>query len=473
MKLRKIRQRSAKHGLEETLTRLNDALDLTITDNQPAVDGPLSNFVKQIHDSLTAGLRSSIAIASQAPTMLSMARSAQRDGATLNDAAAQVASASEEISTTVNGDLSSATEAMHQLTADAATAVNECDSRSQQISDQVTTTRDEISALRTSIETVGQQADEMQKIIGLINEISNQTNLLALNAAIEAARAGDAGRGFSVVADEVRALAQRTMDATREVEGRITNIRVQTEALAQGGESVSRRMDESWDGINNIRNTLKGTADMMAQLEDRSHQVAAGTHQIGTAITTVNEDVQGVSDVAQRLKSTATSLNTSSDDIRLQGDLLLETLGSFQLSLHQSARQDIEALAHHPDLAQPAHRDVVVRRLRTALDDSEERYELLYLVGLDGFQISPNIHADSLTITYTGTGEGRDWSKRDWFQQAKTAQASYVTQIYRSAATDEYCFTASAPVVDDNGTLLAILGADMKLSALLRLAADT
>lgn len=467
MKLNLIRSRSSKSSVEQTLKALSHERDLTLTSDHTTLGPWLNRFLNSVHDTLTRGLSGAIAISSQAPVLSRSARLAEEDSAALSDTAAQVASASEEISTTVNGDLSEATESMHQLTADATRAVHQGDSRSNAVLQQITATRDEVHDLQSSIQEVDQQADEMQRIIGLIGDISNQTNLLALNAAIEAARAGEAGRGFSVVADEVRALAHRTMEATQEVESRISRIRDRSEALTRGGASVSERVEQSWEGINDIRATLADAAGMMSQLEGRSQQVAAGTHQIGTAIAAVSQDIQGVTDVSQRLKFTATELNKGSASIREQGDLLLEALGVFQLALHQTARQDIEALAQHPELAEPGNQAAVVQRLRSELSRQGERYELLYLVGLDGRQISPNVHSDTLTITYSGTGEGMDWSERDWFREAKATQNTYVTQVYRSAATDEYCFTASAPVVSDTGQLVAILGADLRLSALL------
>ncbi|MEX1056700.1 MAG: PDC sensor domain-containing protein [Natronospirillum sp.] len=80
---------------------------------------------------------------------------------------------------------------------------------------------------------------------------------------------------------------------------------------------------------------------------------------------------------------------------------------------------------------------------------------------------SAHIHPDRVRISYSGTGEGRDWSQREWFRTAASDLAPFVTPVYRSAATDDCCFTVSAPVLDHLGELVAVLGADIKLKALL------
>ncbi|TBU94829.1 chemotaxis protein [Stutzerimonas kirkiae] len=140
----------------------------------------------------------------------------------------------------------------------------------QQLSEQTETSRELVDGLSA-------RTEEIRQITDVIQSIASQTNLLALNAAIEAARAGEAGRGFAVVADEVRNLAARTSSATEEVGRMVTDIRQQGEAVVSYIQQQARELDEAAERIAGMGEQLSGIAELAGDVEAQVGQIACGT----------------------------------------------------------------------------------------------------------------------------------------------------------------------------------------------------
>jgi len=155
-----------------------------------------------------------------------------------------------------------------------------------------------IKALKWDMESLGEEVKQISQISSLISDIADQTNLLALNAAIEAARAGDAGRWFAVVADEVRKLAEKTANATKDIEkltqavikSTIANIN-ETNEVAGIAWSAEALVWQSWERLKKI---LQDTS----ALSDQIHGVAAATEQQSAAIEEINRTVSDISKIS-------------------------------------------------------------------------------------------------------------------------------------------------------------------------------
>jgi methyl-accepting chemotaxis protein len=146
-------------------------------------------------------------------------------------------------------------------------------------------------AVKTDMAALGRSADGIGRIIDVINEIADQTNLLALNAAIEAARAGEAGRGFAVVADEVRKLAEKTMTATKEVGAAVRGIQDGTaknvanvEMAVQGITQASALAIASRDALRAIAGQVAEAASLAAGIAAASNRQAAASARVGDSI---------------------------------------------------------------------------------------------------------------------------------------------------------------------------------------------
>ncbi|MBI5523567.1 MAG: methyl-accepting chemotaxis protein [Desulfarculus sp.] len=295
-----------------------------------------------------------------------------------------------------------------------------------------------------------QGSQNIGEIMGIIGRVANQTKLLSLNAAVEAARAGEHGLGFAVVASEIQRLADQTMQAAGRVGEILEGIQGQVEELVQAVGSQEDGLRE--DGAASLYALMSRISQAGRQQEQRVNQVS--------------RDIQSVAQTAQEHSTSAEALSRLGQEVRELSDRLLTGLGSFRLPAHAKARQVVEAISGHPDLL-----CLERRRMEAFMRQVTARYpflELLYVTNSQGRQITENIAQDGFQAVYGG-GFGQNWGQRPWFLGAKQSGGTYISDLYRSVASDNFCFTISAPLKDREGRILGVLGADVHFGDLLRI----
>lgn len=166
----------------------------------------------------------------------------------------------------------------------------------------VTTLVDEVEATAGSIQTMQQDAEQISSVLGVIGSIAEQTNLLALNAAIEAARAGEQGRGFAVVADEVRALAARTQSSTREIKEMLGKLQSGTQMVVQSIDSTKHSCLRTADNTSLVTTALDEMSTHIVDINDLSTMMATAAEEQRAVTEEISRNMNAIKDVIHSLQ---------------------------------------------------------------------------------------------------------------------------------------------------------------------------
>jgi len=188
----------------------------------------------------------------------------------------------------------------------------------------------EALALKNDMSALGSQADAIGRIMNVISDIADQTNLLALNAAIEAARAGEAGRGFAVVADEVRKLAEKTMSATKEVGEAISGIQQGTSSSIASVDRAVRRIDEATALAGQSGHSLQQIVRLVETASDQVRSIATASEEQSAASEEINRSIEEVSTISRATAQDMTQAARAVDDLADRARVLREIIQSLQ-----------------------------------------------------------------------------------------------------------------------------------------------
>ena len=310
---------------------LTKRLEVVSRDELGELAKGFNTFLDKIHGivSQVAATAEQLASASEE---LSSSATLQAQGADhQKDQAAQVATAMQEMSSTVQQVSENCTRAAGASRQAAETArgggtvVEKALTQMRSISESVSGTAKKVGEL-------GQSSDQIGRIAGVIDDIADQTNLLALNAAIEAARAGEQGRGFAVVADEVRKLAERTTTATKEIAGMIATIQDGTKGAVKAMEIGSQQVEEGVTSTARAGESLQEIIRMSEEVGSMITQIATAATQQSGATADVNRTME---QIAQLVKESAVAAQQSAKACQDLSELALtlqNMVGSFKLA---------------------------------------------------------------------------------------------------------------------------------------------
>ncbi len=281
-----------------------------------------NQFIEKLHGIISSVSSNSHQVASAATELMATAEQIATGAEEVAAQTATVATAGEEMSAT-SGDIAQncqmaaegSTQASH-----AASAGAEVVNNTVQVMGRIASRVQETSK---TVESLGARSDQIGEIVATIQDIADQTNLLALNAAIEAARAGEQGRGFAVVADEVRALAERTTKATREISEMIKAIQSETKGAVAAMEAGVNEVEQgtieaakSGQALQEILEQINAVTMQVNQVATAAEEQTATTSEISNNIHQITEVVQGTAKGAQESASAAGQLAQTAEELQ-------------------------------------------------------------------------------------------------------------------------------------------------------------
>lgn len=301
---------------------LTKRMNISGHDEIAEISRMFNQFLDKLHGIISLISSTSTQVASSASQLNSTAERIATGAEEVAAQASTVATAGEEMSAT-SGDIAQNC----QMAAEGAQRASQSATNGAGVVEKTVMVMGQIAErvqeTARTVESLGERSDQIGAIIGTIEDIADQTNLLALNAAIEAARAGEQGRGFAVVADEVRALAERTTRATKEIGEMIKAIQRETKgavvAMEQGVQQVEAGTIEaakSGDALRDILEQVNDVASQVNQIATAAEEQTATTSEISNNMQQITQVVQDTASGAHQSATAASQLYGNAEELQ-------------------------------------------------------------------------------------------------------------------------------------------------------------
>jgi methyl-accepting chemotaxis protein len=309
---------------------LTQRLDAKTNDELGQVARYFNMFVKKVHDVVAEVAGTSRDVAAAATQIAASSEEIAGGMTEQSGQVTQISSAVEEMSQSIVEVARKSADASENATrsGDMATQGGEI---VRETVEGMNAINDAVSASANAVQELGKRGEQIGAVIQVINDIADQTNLLALNAAIEAARAGEHGRGFAVVADEVRKLADRTTKATEEIAGSIEAIQRETDEavrrMGTGTEQVRKGVEQASEAGHSLEQIVDGAREVAAMIQSiaaAAEEQSAASEQVGKNVESIAAVTRETSEGTQQAAAAAASLSS-------KAERLLQLVGNFKV----------------------------------------------------------------------------------------------------------------------------------------------
>ncbi len=315
-------------SLSEGAADLTRRIDFSSGDEYGKIAASINKFIERMEKIIIKVKANSQAVSSAA---LQISSSAEELAATVEEQSHQAQSVSTSISelSSTSADIAVSMEQSRGITEESSNMTEDGSKIIEKAIDSLKQIEGQTGNLGTIVEDLGTSSNQIGAIVEVINDVADQTNLLALNAAIEAARAGEHGRGFAVVADEVRKLAERTGKATDEIVAIIASLQKKSEA-------ASEAMSQTAEDVIKGREHGESSLEILGKIVESGSEVQRAAESVAAAIEEENATIAEISDslreMATGTEESATAVqevSTTADDLAKEAENLQELVNQF------------------------------------------------------------------------------------------------------------------------------------------------
>ena len=213
---------------------------------------------------------------------------------------------------------------------DAADLANNVNTVMEASSQEILNMREEMEHVNAEMHTLVEEGEKITTVLNVINDISEQTNLLALNAAIEAARAGEQGRGFAVVADEVRNLAVKTSKSTEQIQTNISALNQATNSVESEISRIATMLESTASKVADSRSYVTDVQGLISTLSEQSGQISHATEEQRTAVEEISQAIVEASDASEEVSATALQNSANSEEVLRLSQTIAQHMAKFR-----------------------------------------------------------------------------------------------------------------------------------------------
>ena len=297
-------------GVQKMIARIETELDFSLRvpakyrDELGQMARALNRLLERLQKSIGAIAASAAKVSSASASMTDASEQVARASEEQSNSAGSMAASVEELTVSINHVGERAGETRH-ATSEAGAIADNGRSIVEQTIGQINAIAEAVKHASERIHSLGEQSDRITSMVAVIREVADQTNLLALNAAIEAARAGEQGRGFAVVADEVRKLAERTAKSTQDITGMVDAVRNGARSAEEGMQIAVERVSAGVSLSSEVSDSIRKISDGSHHTVEMVNEISGAISEQAAASTSIAQQVERIAQMAEECSAAA------------------------------------------------------------------------------------------------------------------------------------------------------------------------